>query len=285
MNRKQRTKIAEETIEILDLGAYLNPSGVMTSIAEALARCVGNTRVITPQDWPRIIDATINLGQQNVPTIEVTGETTLQAAQRMHTANGTNDLLALNFASAKNPGGGFLSGSQAQEEALARSTGLYKALLASEAYYTANRQTESKLYTDHAIFSPQVPVFRDDDGNLLEKPYMLTIHTAPAPNRGAIPESSPDRSLVATKFCHRMTQLFSQAAITNHRRLILGAWGCGVFRNDPEEVAQLFAATLFAHRMERHFTHICFAVYDSIEGQPALQAFRKIPQLKRKEKP
>lgn len=61
---------------------------------------------------------------------EVTQETTQQAAQRMYlerAASATNDgrLAILNFASAKNPGGGFLRGSQAQEECLARASTLY----------------------------------------------------------------------------------------------------------------------------------------------------------------
>ena len=66
-----------------------------------------------------------------------------------------------------NPGGGFLSGSQAQEESLARATALYPCLAQMTEMYETNRQLNSPLFTDNMIYSPEVPVFRDDDDILL----------------------------------------------------------------------------------------------------------------------
>jgi len=70
----------------------------------------------------------------------------------------------LNFASAKNPGGGFLGGGSAQEESLARSSGLFPCINQMQQMYETNRAYRSCLYTDHMIYSPRVPVFRDDEG-------------------------------------------------------------------------------------------------------------------------
>src|SRR4029077_4484905 len=102
--------------------------------------------------------------------IRATNGTTLAAARQLHEQYGPERIALLNFASARNPGGGFLSGSQAQEESLARASGLYASLSRMTDYYGANRRSKSALYTDHMVYSPLVPVFRDDDDRLLDEP-------------------------------------------------------------------------------------------------------------------
>ena len=95
-----------------------------------------------------------------------------------------SNVAVLNFASAKNPGGGFLGGSLAQEESLATASALYTSLISQEtSFYCVNRRPEHKaFYTHRMISSPHVPVFRDDTGELLAQPYtvgMLSLlHTA-----------------------------------------------------------------------------------------------------------
>ena len=117
----------------------------------------------------------------------MTGETTLAAAERLAEFRP----LCLNFASAKNPGGGLLSGSQTQEESLARSSGLYATLLPMTELYAYNRHLGTSLYSDYMIYSPDVPVFRSDSGLLLEVPYLASFITAPAVNAGAVEKNEP----------------------------------------------------------------------------------------------
>src|SRR4030095_3387218 len=124
-----------------------------------------------------------------VSRVEVQNETTFAALARLVGSNG--HLAGLNFASAKNPGGGFLNGSLAQEEALACASGLYPCLLQAPEYYERNRANRSALYLDLAIFSPLVPFFRNDAGTLLEKPVLASVSTAPAPNAEAIAHKEP----------------------------------------------------------------------------------------------
>ena len=77
----------------------------------------------------------------------------------------------LNFASARNPGGGFLRGAKAQEEDLCRCSGLYETLLECPTYYSVNRHQKSMMYTDHIIYSPKVVFFRTGGRKpMLEKP-------------------------------------------------------------------------------------------------------------------
>ena len=117
---------------------------------------------------------------------EVKNETTLSAAQRL-LGSGHNPV-ALNFASATHPGGGFLSGARAQEEYLARSSGLY-ACLRNNPMYKFHMWNYDPLYSNYAIYSPAVPVFRADDGAFLEEPYTVAIITSPAANAAKLAEA------------------------------------------------------------------------------------------------
>ena len=97
----------------------------------------------------------------------------------------------LNFASAKYAGGGFLTGAQAQEEALACSSTLHPCLLKAPQYYAQNRAHRSTIYLDLIIHSPLVPFFRNDEGVLLEQPVLASVMTVPAPNAGAVMQNEP----------------------------------------------------------------------------------------------
>jgi uncharacterized protein (TIGR02452 family) len=220
--------------------------------------------VIRPADWPSIVRrgrAAQELGGD--ARIEVTPETTHAAARRLVENEGATRLLVLNFASAKNAGGGFLGGSRAQEESLARSSALYATLQASQEYYDRNRQAGTTLYTDHAIVSPDVPVFREDDGTLLDRPYEVTFFTMPAVNVGALRENSEAIRQVEPTMAGRVEKLLAFAAAEGFEDLLLGAWGCGVFRNDPRTIARLFhEALLGPDAWASKFRRIVFAVYD-----------------------
>ncbi|MFN8419489.1 MAG: TIGR02452 family protein [Anaerolineae bacterium] len=140
----------------------------------------------------------------------------------------------LNFASAKHPGGGFLGGAKAQEESLARSSGLYPSLLKCPAYYQHNRRRSNALYSDWMIYSPACPIWRRDDGSWLEMPYTVDFITSPAPNAGAVRVNSPaDIPQIAPTLVDRSAKVLALAARWRCEALILGAWGCGVFRSDP----------------------------------------------------
>lgn len=271
MNRTQRLELAQETLTILETGTYRAPSGRTVSVADALQASVEGTRLYHPDDFPSL--TCTNDGRAKT-RVEVTGETTLQAAERL---TGFRPL-CLNFASAKNPGGGFLSGSQAQEESLARSSGLYSTLLPHAEMYDFNRQVGTSLYSDYIVYSPDVPVFRRDDGALREVPFLASFITAPAVNAGAIEKNEPQSvQFIKSTMALRLNKLLWVAHTQGHAALILGAWGCGVFGNAPAVVAQLFADALGPEGLfPSSFEHVVYAVYDPSAGQETLAAFERV---------
>jgi uncharacterized protein (TIGR02452 family) len=265
-NRDQRARIAAETVAIAQCGLYRSPSGVDVSINDSVQTAIHQTRLYTPGESRSLRSrADAVLSRRSLATsFAVRNETTFAAAKRLVDRFGASSVAALNFASAKNPGGGFLSGSQAQEESLARASALYACLRGQMAYYDANRQESSLLYTDHMIVSPRVPVFRDDDDRLLEQPWEVTIITAPAPNAGAVAKNSPEASIdVEPTFRRRIEHVLAAAVIYDQAALVLGAWGCGVFGNDSEMVAGLFGEFLLGSGpFSKAFDNVTFAVLD-----------------------
>jgi uncharacterized protein (TIGR02452 family) len=252
--------IARETVEIAERGSYSTPAG---EVSIDVAPAVAGTRLYLPGDE-------LSLPQQgDLPQVDVTNESTSDATRRLG-----GDVAALVFASARNPGGGFLNGAQAQEESVARSSALYPCLLAAGDFYRHHRAHEDLTYTDRVIYSPRVPVFRDDKGNLLPEPYPVSFLTAAAPNRSAIARNQPEREHgIPAALRQRAIRVLHVAAVHGHRRLVLGAWGCGVFGNDPATVAQTFRAAL---RDNRYFDHVVFAVLDRQKGAPTFSAFENV---------
>jgi uncharacterized protein (TIGR02452 family) len=259
-----RREIARRTVAAVDAGGYETATGVPVRIDDAVARALAGTRLYLPDEpltpvGPKIAGAV---------AVEVTGETTLAAGRRL--GPGTACLV---FASAKNPGGGFLGGARAQEEDIARASALYACLLRAEPFYVFHRQQGDLRYSDRVIYSPDVPVIRDDTGALAE-PYQLSFLTAAAPNLGAIRTNQPELAADVPEVLRRRAErVLTVAAAHGDRKLVLGAWGCGVFRNDPAAVATAFADAL---RAVDRFDQVTFAVWDRSADSPTRRAFEDV---------
>lgn len=276
--------IAMEVLRICDEGAYTASSGTQVSIASSLAASKAGTVCWTPEDL-RALRAARAWPTDGGGRIEVTGETTQVASHRLVVQEGVADVVALNFASAKNPGGGFLGGARAQEEDVCRCSALYPCLLEVPAYYETNRahgrgEPLRALYTDHLIYTPRVPFFRTAGrGPLIESPFEVSVLTAPAPNTGAVHKHCEDReradAALRETFARRAALLLALMAHHGHRVVVLGAWGCGAFRGDPELVAGVFRDLLegeFAGAFER----AVFPVFDPRKGEPNRVVFERV---------
>jgi uncharacterized protein (TIGR02452 family) len=280
-NRTTRARVACETLAILEAGGYTAPSGRDVSIRAELAAARSGSVLYAPARFEEVTRRRDQIldGHDGRPpaAFEVVNGTTLRAARRLPRDGEDSRVLALNFASARHPDGGFLGGSQAQEESLARASGLYACIAPLSEMYEANRRHRSCLYTDHMIYSPDVPVFRDDEDDLLEDPYPVSFVTAPAVNTGAVRAREPENiaRIEAVMFA-RIEKVLSLAVVQGLEALVLGAWGCGVFANNPEQVASGFAQHLTGAGLFRTaFRKVAFAVLDRTPGDLVIGPFAR----------
>lgn len=242
-------------MKILELGSYINKHGETVDIKKDLRIAISNTTLYKPDSFLNIDNEYNKIRREREtkkPDIEVTDETTISAAKRLIVEEGINEAVCLNFASAKHPGGGFISGSHAQEESLARSSGLYASISQMKEMYEYNHRNKTCLHSDYMIYSPKVTVFRDDENELLDDAFCISFITAPAVNAEKI------HSVMMS----RIRKILLVAALHNNREIILGAYGCGVFKNKTEYVAQYFRKVLHEEDYKSLFDKIVFAIYE-----------------------
>jgi len=249
--RNKCAEIARDTVAVVRAGWYATRGGDTIDIAHLVRNSIQGT-VSYPPDaaLPRVVPS-------GKPTrFEVVNDTTLAVARRLAQSH---CVCALNFASARHPGGGFLNGARAQEESLCRSSALYACINGNEMY--RHHAHGGGMYTNYAIYSPAVPVFKDDEGELLSEPYPCAFVTSPAVNAGAL-RHDEDRRGVRREMADRVVPLPRHDRQHLLDAVVLGAWGCGVFKNDPEMIADLFAGELRG-RFAGVFDVVSFAVLDS----------------------
>lgn len=271
-----RKRIATTTLAAFETGSYVSPAGATVELSALLGACLEGTRAYQPEQLAEFVARQAHASPTGVVTMfTIAHESTLQGAARLAASGDYQRIAVLNFASARTPGGGFLGGAQAQEESLARSSALYLSLLRCPEFYAYHRALDTCLYSDRMIYSPRCPVVRDDGGRWLASPYVVDFITSSAPNAGAILRNEPHNlPRIAPVLHERSGKVLALAAHHQADTLILGAWGCGVFHNDPRMVAGAF----FEHlgpggEFAQSFRHIHLAIHDSTPERAVYQAF------------
>lgn len=262
--------IAEQSLEIIRYGNY-EVEGRNIDVREKIANSVARTKTITPESLDKLIG-------QSLPEPLHTTEFEFRNCTTMEAFIGAKDTMktaVLNFASAKNPGGGFIGGASAQEESLARSSSLYATLIKDETMYRFNRGNDSYLYSDYMIYSPEVVFWMDDAGTYLDEPVTVDVITSPAPNKGAMIQNRRPEQLAELEavFRKRIDKMLALALHEGVGCLILGAWGCGVFRNDTEDVARYFRE-IFDAKYKGQFRKVIFAIAGRSKEQNTYSTFK-----------
>ena len=269
----RRKEIAEETVAYYKQG-YYEVNGNKIDISQLQKQSEEGSKLYTPEQGLELIKIIKQKKGQRAIT-SICDKSTVEKIFEWN-REGKTQIGILNYASAKNPGGGFLNGAMAQEESLAASSGLYGTQLKHPRYYEANRGVKSMMYTHHGIYSPEVVFFRDKNFQLVEEPVTASVLTLPAVNMGQVIQKRESIDLAKAAMKERMRIALAIFINEGARYLILGAYGCGVFRNDPLEIAQWWKELIVEENYGVYFDEICFAILDISKDKKCLRAFQRI---------
>lgn len=235
------------------------------TLAKAVRDSVRATELIGAEEHPAPVAQPDKSGK-----VVVTSSRTFEAAMRLHKEFPGKKLGVLNFASAMRPGGGVLHGSSAQEESLCRCSTLYPTLDQKwlwNRFYSVNREANDPRHTDECIYSPNVVICKTDEAVPKrlppEKFVTVDVISCAAPDLRAKRQDGAsvkiDRKTLAALHKKRAKHILQIAAAKGINVLVLGAFGCGVFQNKPDPVAQAWFDVLNQYR--NYFDCVEFAVY------------------------
>ena len=257
-----RTLIYEQTLKIVHQGGYTAPDGGMVKLPNPkLVRDAAVFKIET------------NSSYDNEPhyqtEVKVVNQDCLLAARDLWCA-GLRPCV-LNMASRRNPGGGVLTGAGAQEENLFRRTNLFQSLYPfsmelARQYGLEPREEQYPIdMFAGGIYSPTIAVFRglEDEGYpLLNTPYPVSVVTVPAINRPTLTFDGHLTKDLHKSYERKIKTMFRLALAGGNDSLVLGAWGCGAFRNPPADIAAIFRKCLDHYEFRNCFAIVVFAIID-----------------------
>ena len=271
--KKKNADIFRETTSLIQAGGYTTPSGKQihfdfTNMLQ-LGRCF--QQEISAISAPYVEGGT---------KVMVECNDCLVAAERL-VKEGYNPVL-LNFASAGHPGGGVETGARAQEETICRRSTLTRSIYSFDEKY-ASRYGYTPQAGEHypivsefsAVYSPAVTVFREGiDCLLMEEPYDVAVVSCAALNlNGKYPiKLTPDGHMpqVAIDITrNKIRTVFRIGLKYDHDALVLGAFGCGAFRNPPAEIAQLFHEVMEEPEFKDKYRLITFSIIEDHNSRNA----------------
>ena len=264
----KRVKILRETMKAAEDGCYdLEEREVKLPVS---FEQIKEVTLYTPEQVAQLPAQDMS-GSEPI-RITLRNQDTLEAAFELHQHRKENEkpVLILNFANPHRPGGGIRSKPGTQEEHLCVKTTVLCSLETGKAwsFYQTNLDCGTQAQTDTVLFSPNTMVIRNPDLSLREDPFPVAVMTVSAPIASRMEESElPNLESILNRRIHGMLRA---AAAEGYSRLVLGAWGCGNFGNDPQLVAKLFHEAL-----REDFEEVAMAVFDNSEDQYRYSCFEK----------
>ena len=275
MGKQENIKIFEDTETLCKTNS---------SLKQSIKNSICNQKLILQNQR---INSNNQKRYEKPANIIVSKKRTLQAAS----AYKNTKTAVHNFASATNPGGGVKRGSNAQEECLCRCSGLYVCLSTQtmlDGFYSPHRQAHNPIYNDDIIYTPAVKVFKTDTAQpeIMNASdwYDVDVITCAAPNLRVQNNYNGKSSYNNVKKMtneellklheKRLKRILDIALSENNETIILGAFGCGAFKNDPQIVAQ--AAKNVIREYLYSFKNIEFAVYCSPRDDRNYRIFDRV---------
>lgn len=252
-------KVAIDNKEIYKNGFYTNSKNLKIEIKKDVQYSISNTKFYRDI---KIANAIKNTDKFSVKENTIHSGT-IDCIIKLREEGVKGNIIALNFASATTPGGGYLNGSTAQEESICRASMLYPCLTKDMTMYKENRIHYTPLYSDKMKYSPNVPVIRNDSGILMDNYILASFITSPAVNRKMAKKLLINDSEIDRVMDIRIRKILSLALQHNPSVIVLGAFGCGVFGNKKEVVYNLFEKAI-SELVPLNEIKVIFAVRDNV---------------------
>lgn len=252
--KNKMVEVFEDTIDWIESDEELSAS---------VNDSIGKTEVYFEDDYP-----VFEKSADKVIEISVTRDKSFQAAMRLSKENPGKKIAVMNFANAFTSGGGVAGGARAQEESLCRTSTLYPVIARPEmwnSYYAHHRKLNNPRATDSLIYSEDIIICKTDDDIPVRMPkedwVKTDIITVAAPHLSGDKGWGLTISDAELLDIHikRAFHVLTVAASKNVDILVLGAFGCGAFNNNPYVVAKAYKVVL--QQFENQFERVEFAIY------------------------
>ena len=260
--KELRIKEFRNTIDIVNKGRYVTEKGTYYSFpddSDMMCKTVFYEREICLPEAVQGCEQTI---------VEVQNIDCLYAGVQLK-ERGYNPAV-LNMASRRNPGGGVVTGAGAQEETLFRRTNLFRSL-----YQFAPFAGMYGIKTSHyqypldrnfgGVYTPEAIYFRESEQKgyaLLDNPVSLSFITVAGMNRPDLTAEGMIADYHVEPIKNKIRTIFRIGLAHGHDSLVLGALGCGAFRNPPRHVARLFHELMDELEFKNKYRRIVFAILD-----------------------
>ena len=274
--QQERIMVFRDTLDFIE-----NNPGLASSVAQAKK----NTEVFYEDDYP-LFDAS----KTKMMMISVSKDRSFQAAVRLNKENPSTKIAVMNFANAFYAGGGVENGSNAQEEALCRTSTLYPLIhrvTLRDSFYKHHKDLNPPKASDSLIYTEGVIICKSDTDlpERLPKDEWVTVDviTIAAPDLRQSSNVHFDLVNGGTSMTNaelfgyhvkRAIHMLTCAAAKGAEILVLGAFGCGAFRNNPEVVARAFKVAL--ETFPKVFSKVEFAVYCAPGNTENYDAFKRV---------
>ena len=258
---EEQVKIFEQTVEAGKSRKYISKNGFNIDIKNS-ENLIKNSKFYSDEFKVNV-----------VPTINGTTEIVVKNQDSFDCGKQLSEQgyypIVLNMANRRNPGGGVTRGSSAQEETLFRRSNLFLSLYQFADYANVYGLQKSKCQYPMdrdfgGIYSPNVTVFRTgplDGYAFLDQPFEVAVISVAGLNR---PETINNRltepMIKGTK--NKIRTILRIGLINKHDSIVLGALGCGAFRNPPAHIAELFDEVINEPEFKNKYKKICFAILE-----------------------
>ncbi len=274
--REERIEVFEDTLDWIEKDPDLSAS---------VQNAKKNTTVFYEDDYPAF-----NTSETKAMYVTVSMDRSYQAAMRLSKESPGAKIAVMNFANAFQAGGGVTKGSSAQEESLCRTSTLYPLLYRkylNDTFYKHHRNMNTPKATDSLVYTEGVIICKTDTDlpQRMPKDEWVTVDviTVAAPDLRR--KSNMHAALVGRGAYMNDAELFGYhvkraihiltcAAAKKADILVLGAFGCGAFENNPEVVARAYRTAL--QEFPKVFSRIEFAVYCSPKDTTNYDVFSQV---------